>query len=303
MRPSTRERAVSMLSALLEAGHTYREVGRTFGVGHSTVERQVKALLWQVARSGPIADVPDASLASLHQLRTHAEAIMATVRLPPRRAEEPSLTDLDEAELLGGIRRLRRLSENASRDVALLLVLLCTGAKPLEIARLQVQDYLCADGAVRRESRLRDGTAIQGSERIVFFDSERACGAVDAYLEQRLRRRMGTTGLPGYRGLEPRSALFLTEHGSPFRIRSRGPDDARPTCPVLLATYRAIFQRAGWPDVNTQHARRLFAQRLAAKGADKAQLAELLGVRDERSVKRLLERPERPLADLVRDLV
>jgi integrase len=292
-----------MLSSLLEAGHTYRAVARDFSVGHSTVERQVKALLWEVARSTPIAGVPDASLASLNQLRAHAEAVMAAVRSSEPPAEPCKLTDLDEAGLLGGIRRLRRLSQNASRDVALLLVLLATGAKPLEIARLKVQDYLRADGAVRGESRLRDGTAIRGRERVVFFDSERACDAVDVYLQDRLRRRLGATGLPEFRGLDPESALFLTEGGRPFRVRSRGPEDARPTCPVLLATYSAIFRRAGWDGVNTQHVRRLFAQRLAGKGAGRAQLGELLGVRDQRSVKRLLQRPERPLSDLVRDMV
>ena len=54
VKDETRERAVSMLSALLEGGQTYREVARARGIGHSTVERQVKALLWQVARAAPL---------------------------------------------------------------------------------------------------------------------------------------------------------------------------------------------------------------------------------------------------------
>jgi len=302
MRECTRQRAVSMLSALLEGGQTYREVGRALGIGHSTVERQVKALLWQVARAAPIPGVPDVDIASLGQLRVHASAVMDAVR-SARLDEAHALTELDESELLAGIRRIRRLSENANRDVALLLTLLCTGAKPLELARLKVQDYVCEDGAVRRTSRLGDGTAIQARARAVFFDSERVCDAIDAYLEERVRRRIGVLIAPAFRGLDPHSALFLTEGGRPFRIRARSPDDPRPTCPVLLATYAGIFRRAGWRGVNTQHARRLFAQRVAAKGADRGQLAELLGVTSERSVKRLLERSRRPLADLVKDLV
>ena len=303
MKEHTRERAVSMLSALLEHGQTYREVGRACGIGHSTVERQVKALLWQVARASQIAGVPDLDIASLGQLRLHAGQVMDAVKSAPVEDGRHPLAELEEIELLAGIRRIRRLSENANRDVALLLTLLCTGAKPLEIARLQVQDYLCADGAVRRESRLQGGAAISGRERAIFFDSERACDAIDAYLEERLRRRMAASFTAGFRGLDPHSALFLTESGKPFRVRARSSDDPRPACPVLLATFAGIFRRAGWRGVNTQLIRRLFAQRVAGKGADKEQLGALLGLSSERSVKRLLERRQRPLSDLVKDLV
>lgn len=303
MKERTRERAVSMLSALLEHGQTYREVGRAHGIGHSTVERQVKALLWQVARAAPIAGVPDVDIASLSQLRQHAGVVMDAVRSANPEDDGHPLADLDEAELLAGVRRIRRLSENANRDVALLLTLLCTGAKPLEIARLQVQDYLCDDGTVRRESRLQGGAATRGRERAIYFDSERACDAIDAYLEERLRRRIVVSLTEAFRGLDPSSALFLTESGKPFRVRARSPDDPRPTCPVLLATFAGIFRRAGWRGVNTQHVRRLFARRVAGKGADKQQLGALLGLTSDRSVKRLLERRQRPLLDLVKDLV
>jgi len=303
MKDRTREREVSMLSALLEHGQTYREVGRAWGIGHSTVERQVKALLWQVARAAPIAGVPDVGIASLSQLRQRAGVVMDAVRSAKLDDDGAPLTDLDEAELLAGVRRIRRLSENANRDVALLLTLLCTGAKPLEIARLQVQDYLCADGTVRRESRLQGWAAIRNRERPIFFESERACDAIDAYLEERLRRRIAVSLNADFRGLDPHSALFLTESGKAFRVRARGPDDRRPTCPVLLATFAGIFRRAGWRGINTQHIRRLFAQRVAGKGADKQQLGALLGLTSDRSVKRLLERRWRPLPDLVKDLV
>lgn len=303
MKDGTRERAVSMLSALLEDGQTYREVGRARGIGHSTVERQVKALLWQVARAAPLPGVPDVDIASLSQLRLHASVVMDAVRSAPTQGGDHPLVELDESELLAGIRRIRRLSENANRDVALLLTLLCTGAKPLEMARMQVLDYLGADGTVRHQSTLQGAAALRGRERTIFFDSERACEAIDAYIEERLRCRIAVVASAAYRGLDPHSALFLTEGGKPFRIRARSADDPRPTCPVLLATFAGIFRRAGWRGVNTQHVRRLFAQRVAGKGADKQQLGALLGLTSDRAVKRLLERRPRPLSDLVKDLV
>jgi hypothetical protein len=303
MKEATRERAVSMLSSLLERGLTYREVAQDHGIGHSTVERHIKALLWEVVRARSIPGVPDIDLASLHQLRHHAPAIMEAVRsaeLPdPGRAP----AEIDDVELLAGVRRIRRLSENANRDVALLLTLLCTGAKPLEIARLLVEDYLHPDGAVRRESELHESAAARGRARRIFFDSERACDAIDAYLEERTRRRIGAATSPSFRGLDPKSALFLTEGGKPFRVRPRSNSDQRPSCPALLSAYASIFRRAGWRGLNTQHIRRLFAQRVAGKGADRGQLSELLGVTSPRSVKRLLERHPRPLSHLVKDLI
>ena len=80
MREQARQRALIMLSALLDSGQTYREVGRDFGIGHSTVERHVKALLSLVAFSTPIAGVPQVDMASLGQLRMHAREVMAAVR-------------------------------------------------------------------------------------------------------------------------------------------------------------------------------------------------------------------------------
>jgi integrase len=302
VREQARQRALIMLSALLDSGLTYREVGRDFGVGHSTVERHVKALVSLVAFSTPIAGVPQVDMASLGQLRMHAREVMAAVRSAMMADQTVPPAELDETQLLAGMRRIRRLSDNPTRDIALLLTLLCTGAKPLEIARLQVEDYLCADGTVRRQSRLKAGTAIPGRERVIFFESERACDAVDAYLQERVRRRMGVWPDGTYRGLDPASALFLTGRGLPFKVRTRGRDDPRPTCPLLLTTFAGIFRRAGWGGLTTQHARRLFAQRLAGKGADMEQLGALLGLASDRSVKRLLERRPRPLSELVKDL-
>ena len=74
----------------------------------------------------------------------------------------------------------------------MLLVLLSTAAKPLEIARLVVGDYLTEDGLVREESVMRADAAINGKQRPLFFASTKVVAAVDAYLEERVRRGQGT---------------------------------------------------------------------------------------------------------------
>jgi integrase len=186
-------------------------------------------------------------------------------------------------------------------------VLFCTGAKPIEIARLEVRDYLNSDGSIRERSEMRPETAVNGRSRPLFFTSSRACAAVDAYLVERRRRKLGVTvaasGLDAYRGLDPSSALFLTEGGWPFEIGGRGPNDQRETCRLMIATLRSIFKRAGWTGVTAQSARRVVARRLADKGADGAQVGEILGLSSSRAVRRLLGSNRRPLENLARELV
>jgi len=86
---------------------------------------------------------------------------------------------------------IRQHSNCAKRDTALLLVLFSTAAKPLEIARLVVSDYLSEDGSVREASVLRANAAINSKERPLFFASTKVVAAVDAYLGERIRRGQG----------------------------------------------------------------------------------------------------------------
>ncbi len=71
----------------------------------------------------------------------------------------------------------------------------------------------------------------------------------------------------------------------------------------MIATLRSIFKRAGWTGVTSQSARRVVARRLADKGADGAQVGELLGLSSTRAVRHLLGNERRPLEMLARELV
>jgi integrase len=304
MKQNTVVKATHMLAAVLEQRSTYRQAGKDFQVGHSTVERQVKSLLTLVAREQGIPGIDDPSLTSLALLRHRACDVMTAVRAfepGPLPAPRRHCVEVDDIE--AAIARLRRRTQNANRDAALLYVLFCTGAKPLEIARLTVSDYLEADGSVRAHSALRPEAAARSHSRPLYFQSARACAAVDAYLEERRRRRLGLGTAERYRGLDPRSALFLTERGHGFEVRARSPTDSRSTSPLLIATFRKIFERAGWHGVTTQSVRRQVAQRLSERGADDQQVAAFLGLSHVRSVKRLLQHEPLAIEQLVKDLV
>ena len=309
MKSETIIKGKTMLASVLQEDSTYREAGAPYGLGRSTVERTIKGLLYQVARERGIPEVDEDALLSLPRLRQFREPVMKAVRDYTPGDTAPKRTNLGPDEIASGATRVRQRSDNPNRDVALIFVLFCTGAKPIEIARLEVRDYLNLDGSVRGRSEMRPEAAVNGRSRPLFFTSSRACAAVDAYLGERVRRKLGVvigsgaSGAAAYRGLDPCSALFLTETGKRFEVTARGPDDARITCRLMIATLRPIFKRAGWTGVTSQSARCAVARRLADKGADGAQVGELLGLSSTRAVRRLLKQEPRTLETLARELL
>ena len=309
MKPETIAKARTMLANVLQEGATYREAGAPFGLGRSTVERSIKGLVHQVARERGIPEVDEDALSSLPRLRQYREPVLRAVAdYTPSNGRPKRINSLEPEEIAAGAGRVRQRSENANRDVALIFVLFCTGAKPLEMARMEVRDYLNRDGSIRERSEMRPETAVNGRSRPLFFTSSRTCTAVDAYLVERSRRRLGVVGPSAagrdlFRGLDPLSPLFLTEAGGRFEVTGRGPEDPRTTCRLMIATLRAIFKRAGWTGVTSQSARHVVARRLADKGADDAQVGEILGLSSSRAVRRLLGDERRPLETLARELV
>ena len=116
-------------------------------------------------------------------------------------------------------------------------MLFATGAWPLEIARIEVRDYLHPDGSVRRESELRAEAAITGRPRPLFFASSKLDDALNAYLRVRLESRQGLGFASASRGLDPESRLFLTATGCGFEITPYGePGQHRFLCRPILET-------------------------------------------------------------------
>jgi integrase len=182
--------------------------------------------------------------------------------------------------------------------------LLSTGARPLEIARLQVRDYLRADGSVLHESVMREDVAVNHKARPLFFCSANANAAIDRYLEERVHRGYCIGTPASYRGLNPDSTLFLTGAGLPFPIvkNSEG-GQKRFLCRTILDSYRNIFRRIDLENVTAISLRRTVAARMAERGASEDQIGEVLGLSELKSVRVLLPKQRQPLPLVVRDLV
>jgi integrase len=287
-------------------GKTYHAVAAQYGVTRTAVERRIKALALKLSKQVGIDGLNQEGLAFVQRLRACRSAIMVALDRyePLAQKESRSKPILSDADIQLAIRRIVAHSAAATRDVALFYLLLTTGARPLEIARLEVRDYLDADGRVREESAMRADAAINRKARPLFFASEKATQAIDEYLAQRVQRRAGTSQRPEFRGLDPLSPLFLADTGECFEIvTDRAQGRARVLCRGIHDAYRKIFRRIGIEGVSALSVRRTLALRLYQRGAAEEQIGVVLGISDRKAVRQLLPRLERPLQSVVRDLV
>lgn len=297
-----------MLRAVL-AGDTYDEVAQRHGTTRTSVERRIKALATRIARRVAIDGLNEDGAAFVRRLRAHREALLDALEFLADDelavAPEPrAVRILTDAEIASGARRVSARSPHPLEDLALYYLLLATGARPLEIARLQVADYVTSTGVARHPSELRAEAAINGRARPLHFRSGRVNTAIDAYLALRVRLRQGEGTDENYRGLDPSSRLFLSPSGQGFEILTSGAEGQRRfRCRAIQETYRKIWRYADFKHFTTLVARHTVADRLYARGADEAQVGLLLGISERAAVREMFPRRLPTLDQLTEDLV
>lgn len=303
--PDTAAQSVAMLRRVL-AGSTYAAVAAEFGVTRTAVERRIKALAGRLSREVGIEGLSEGGTAFVGRLREHRDAILQALErfepAPAPAARASRVVSPEEMEL--AIKRIRGRSAQAARDVALFYLLFATGAKPLEIARLRVKDYVDEQGEVRVESVLPASAANNGRPRPLYFASRRLVEALDLYLAQRLERRHGVGESQAWRGLDPESPLFLTPSGMGFRIIYHGEKGQhRYLCRAILEAYRKLFRYSELEGVTALSVRHTVATRLYERGADEEQVGLILGISERSAVREMFPRERPTLAVLMQDLV
>ena len=297
--------SVEMLRAIV-GGETYATVAAHFGVSRTAVERRIKSIAIQLIQVVGVNGLKEESATFVRRLRLHRDAILlALARFepsPPISARPARVLSLDEVNQ--GAVRIKGRSNWPWHDLALYYLLFVTGLRPLEIARLEVRDYLREDGSVCRESELRAEVAINGKRRPLFFSSNRLDDVLAAYFRERLEHGHGL-GVPDlYRGLDPGSRLFLSPTGEEYKITPNGrPGQNRQVCRVLLEVYRKLFRYAGLRGLSAQSARLTVIARMYERGGDEDQVGVILGIGERSAVRELLPRPKPTLAQLLDELV
>lgn len=283
---------------------TYEAVARDHGLTRTAVERRVKTLVLRLIRETGVDGLNESRALFVRNLRAHRAAIESALqRHKPvvtfERDTEPVV--LSDEDIQAALRRVRMRTGTPERDVAMVWILLATGLRPLEVARLAIGDYLGRDGAVRLQSEVRAGVAVNRRERPLYFSSAAARAAIDAYLQARPRTGLRTpAGDQAYRGFHPDEALFLSQDGQAFKVESiPSASGTRYLCQEIHYAYRKIFRRIGVPGLSALNVRHTVMDRLGRRGANESQIGELLGVRELRQPKR----PRLSLGQLMDGLV
>lgn len=297
--------SVGMLKAVI-CGETYEVVAARFGKSRTAVERRIKNVAAQLSKVVGIQGLNEEGAAFVRRLRMHRDAIlMALESFDPTLPCEPQESRiLSSDEIAQAVLRIKGRSSRPWHDIALFYLLFATGARPLEIARLEVRDYLDSEGSVRRKSQIRAEVAITRKPRALYFTSTRLDEALTLYLQERIALNLGVHATGAYRGLDPDSRLFLSATGEGFKITPYGKEgQLRFLCRAILETYDKLFRYAEIKDVSARSARRTVVSRLYERGADEEQVGLLLGISERSAVRALLTRPKPTIAVLVDELI
>ncbi|RTL56515.1 MAG: site-specific integrase [Rhodocyclaceae bacterium] len=298
--------SIEMLRAVIN-GETYEVAASNFGVSRTAVERRIKSVAIQLTQAVGVDGLKEEGAAFVRRLRLHRDAILVALKdFEPRvHVGTRAARVLSVTEVAQGAVRIKGRTSRTWHDLALYHTLFATGLRPLEIARLEVRDYLLADGSVRRESELRAEAAINGKPRPLYFSNSRLDEALTAYLQERFRCGHGLKEPESYRGLDPGSRVFLSSSGEAYKIlpNNDAPGQDRHVCRALLEIYRKLFRYAELKGLSAQSARLTLISRMYERGADEDQVGVILGIGERSAVRELLPRPRPTLAEILDELV
>ncbi len=301
----TAAQSIGMLRSVVD-GATYEVVALQFGISRTAVERRIKSIAVQLTQEVGVEGLKEEGAAFVRRLRLRRDAILVALDqfTPVAPSAERPARVLSEAEVAQGATRIKGRASRTWHDLSLYYLLFATGLRPLEVARLEVRDYLRVDGSVCRESELRENVAINGKSRPLYFINSRLDDALDAYFQERLKNGHGLGTPDHYRGLDPASRLFLGPAGEPYQITPNGePGQNRHVCRAVLEIYRKLFRCAEIKGLSTQSARLTLMSRMYARGADEDQVGVILGIADRSAVREQLPRPKPMLAELLDEVI
>lgn len=288
------------------AGQSLSAIGERLGITRTAVEQRVKQMAQRLIVDVGIDGMSARTAVYIERLRQHRPAVEQAIAhfeplIRPRVFAAATLSD-DDIQL--ALARIRMQSTTPARDQALFLVLLSTGLRPLELARLRVSDYLDEQGDVRHESEVRSEVAVNQLARPLYFRCVATTTAVDGYLQDRRQQGFYCLAAAAYRGLDPASSLFLSKRGRPFAIRMVCTEGHQQFhCRQLLDQLRKLFGYIHFPGLSALSLRQTLAARLYERGATDEQVGELFGILDVSHVRECFPRQRKPLSDLVTDLV
>ena len=173
-------------------GQTYDQIAARFRVTKSTVSKSVSDLARDLQLVVGVVGLDEDSAPTAHIIRAHGkdylEALEHFVPLPKHAGttSPPIITHTHIDQLVVHTARHSRCKQ---RDIALLLMLIHTGARPNEIARMTITDYIDASGRRRSPPWLPAHAASNCIARPLLLCDATALYWLDAYLAWRVYDR------------------------------------------------------------------------------------------------------------------
>lgn len=285
MEPRSPSFASTWLLAMLQ-GQTYDQIAARFRVTKSTVSKSVSDLARDLQSVVGVVGLDENCTPTAHLIRAHGKDYLEALEHFVPLAKQATTTSppiITQAHVDQLVLHTARHSRCKQRDIALLLMLIHTGARPNEIAKLAVADYIDASGQHRSPPWLPAGAASNGIARPLLLRDATVLYWIDAYLAWRLAARYGVSDQTAYRGLQGQSSLFLSRTGASFSSSSTKATTEKGLHDVL----QRIFRYANLPGLGVLGARRSVAHRLHADGCTPEEIAFYLGTRTG-AVRRLL---------------
>lgn len=160
---------------------------------------------------------------------------------------------LHKGEFQRLIKITRATSKLPERDV--LMLGHKVGLRITEISRITIADVMFPSGKLRQEVSMRAAVTKGCRPRRAFFVHKQLIDALEAYLEHRLTRGIGTElGVVNYRGLLAHMPLIFGARGAPLqqntkrRVLVTGEAKAYKACDSLQAHVTKLYKLAGIAD-------------------------------------------------------
>lgn len=240
-------KSIRTLKAVLN-GQTYDAVAKTSNMTRSAVEQRVKGLARELHAIVGVEGIDEDETPTVLTMRSNKVSYLDALRhYQPERAERMRARNcmVTEQELDLAIKKIRQIGNCGNRDIVLSLVLFSTAAKPLEIGRLEVRDYLRMNQSVKsRRCGPKLRSAARPGQALILRKHKSQCRyrRIPAKAGATQARRAGIKQVPS----DPISRLFLTDEGNgmPIKIKERG-NRRHHLCGVIQNICRKIFVRTG----------------------------------------------------------
>lgn len=208
-------------------------------------------------------------------------------------------------------KRLLRVSafgRNGRRNVAIIWMLFGSALRVTEIANLKVQDCVEEDGSIKDEFRLPAAYTKNGESRLAYMVEEEHREALAEYLSYRVEKRLRVSDSEDYRGLDPKSPLFLARGPSGFQFRKKeyvrtdGTMAEYWVCSSMQQLISDLIKKIGITGGSSHSGRRTFATRLADRGVDLEYIKYLLGHKSKQQFLAYIESNPKRLRNILKNI-